>query len=57
MEVNLSNLLSRGILHTDEYTLYSGVAKHIPEVIQHKVVNYGKWGLAKGDAQVNTCWE
>lgn len=57
MEVNLSNLLSRGILHTDEYTIYSGVAKHIPEVIQHKVVNYGKWGLAKGDAQVNTCRE
>jgi hypothetical protein len=43
------------IVHTDEYSIYEGIAEKIPEVQEHHVVNHGSHEWAKGDAHVNGC--
>lgn len=45
----------RVILHTDEYTIYEGIAEKIPEVKEHHTINHANREWARGDVHVNGC--
>ena len=52
----LQRLISGNVIvHTDEYTIYEGIAEKISEIQEHHVVNHGSHEWANGDAHVNGC--
>jgi hypothetical protein len=42
-------------VNTNEYTIYRGIVKTIPEIQEHLIVTNSSYEWAHGDAHVNGC--